>query len=66
MRKFFIESNELPSKTKLAFSNVIVRKDKVNLEQDCKDIKSRMKNFYQQEGIEIQTTVTLRKIILLC
>ena len=66
MRKFFIESNELPSKTKLAFSNVIVRKDKVNLEQDCKDIKSRMKNFCQQEGIEIQTTVTLRKIILLC
>ena len=43
-----------------------MRKDKVNLEQDYKDIKSRMKNFCQQEGIEIQTTVTLRKIILLC
>ena len=38
-------------KTKLAFSNVIVRKDKVNLERGRKDINSRMKNFCQQKGI---------------
>ena len=38
-------------KTKLAFSNVIVRKDKLNLERGHEDINSRMKNFCQQKGI---------------
>ena len=45
LRKVLRKCNELSSKTKLAFSNVIVSKDKVNLERGRKDINSRMKNF---------------------
>ena len=51
LRKILKKCNELSSKTKLAFSIVIVRKDKVNLERGRKDINSRMKNFCQQKGI---------------
>ena len=51
LRKILKKCNELSPKTKLAFSNVIVRKDKVNLERGRKDINSRMKNFSQQKGI---------------
>ena len=50
-KKNIKECNEFSSKTKLAFSNVIVRKDKVNLETGRKDIISRMKNFGQQKVI---------------
>ena len=64
--KVLKKCNELSSKTKLAVSNVIVRKDKVNLEKGCKNLNSRMKNFCQQKGIDIQTIVTLQKIILVC
>ena len=49
--KFFKKCNELSPKPKLAFSNVIVRKDKVNLERGRKDINSGMKNFRQRKGI---------------
>ena len=51
LRKILKKCNELSPKTKLAFSNVIVRKDKVNLESGHKDINSRMKSFCQQKGI---------------
>ena len=37
LRKILKKCNELSPKTKLAFSNVIVRKDKVNLERGRKD-----------------------------
>ena len=40
--------NEFFSKAKLAFSNVIVRKDKVNLEKGRKDI-DKMKNLCQKK-----------------
>ena len=45
LRKILKKCNKLSPKTKLAFSNVIVRTDKVNLERGRKDINSRMKNF---------------------
>ena len=51
LRKILKKCNELSPKTKLAFSNIIVRKDKVNLESGHKDINSRMKSFCQQKGI---------------
>ena len=51
LRKILRKGNELSPKTKLAFSNVIVKKDKVNLERDRKHISSRMQNFCQQKGI---------------
>ena len=51
LRKILKKCNKLSPKTKLAFSNVIVRKDKVNLERDRKHISSRIKNFCQQKGI---------------
>ena len=51
LRKILKKCNELSPKTKLAFSNVIVRKDKANLESGHKDINSRMKSFCQQKGI---------------
>ena len=45
-------TNDLATKINpLAFSNVIVGKDKVNLERDRKHISSRIKNFCQQKGI---------------
>ena len=45
LRKILKKRNELSLKTKLAFSNVTVRKDKINLERGRKDINSRRKNF---------------------
>ena len=51
LRKVLKKCNELSPKTKLDFSNAIVRKVKVNLEKVCKDINSRMKNYCQQKGI---------------
>ena len=52
LRKILKKCTELFSKIRLAFSNVIVRKDKVNLERIRKDIHSRMKNFCQQKRID--------------
>ena len=52
LRKILKKCNELYPKPKLAFSNVIVRKDQVNLERGPKDINSRMKNFRQRRGID--------------
>ena len=52
MRKILKKCTELFPKIRLAFSNVIVRKDKVNLERIRKDINSRMKNFCQQKQID--------------
>ena len=51
LKKILKKCNESSPKTKLAFSTVIVRKDKVNLERGRKDINSRMKNFCQQKRI---------------
>ena len=51
LRKILKKCNELSPKTRLAFSKVIVRKDKVNLERGRQDINSRTKNFCQQKGI---------------
>ena len=51
LRKILRKCNELSPQTKLAFSNIIVRKNKVNLEMGRKDINSRIKNFCQQNGI---------------
>ena len=52
LRKILKKCTELFPKTRLAFSNVIVRKDKVNLERIRKDINSRLKNFCQQKRID--------------
>ena len=51
MGKILKKYTEFSPKTKLAFSDIFVRKHKVNLEWGGKDINSKMKNVCQQKGI---------------
>lgn len=58
-RKILKNCNGLFPKPKLAFSKVIMRKAKVNLEKGRKDINSRMKNFCEQKGIRYINNINI-------
>ena len=51
LRKVHRKYLELSPETKLVFSNIIIRKDKPNLDKHRKDVNARMKNFCKQKDI---------------
>ena len=51
LRKVHWKCLDLSPETKLVFSNIIIRKDKNNLDKHQKDVNARMKNFCKQKDI---------------
>ena len=51
LRKVHRKCLELSPETKLVFSNIIIRKDKPNLDKHRKNVNARMKNFCKQKDI---------------
>ena len=51
LRKVHWKCLGLSPETKLVFSNIIIRKDKNNLDKHRKDVNARMKNFCKQKDI---------------
>ena len=51
LRKIDRKCLEVSPETKFVFSNIIIRKQKTNLDKHRKDVNAQMKKFYKQKDI---------------
>ena len=61
LRKLHRKCLELSPETKHVFSNIIIRKDKPNLDKHRKDVNTRMKNFCKQKDIGLINSCNLEE-----
>ena len=61
LRKVHWKCLDLSPETKLVFSNIIIRKDKNNLDKHRKNVNARMKNFCKQKDIGLMDNCKLEE-----
>ena len=51
----------ITSNTAISFSNIVIRKDRKELEKFCADTNSRLKNFCKQKNVELIDNENLKE-----